>query len=79
MKREKKIGKLKKAFGLKGYATALPGHAVYDDGERFVIYLNHPTSIERLRVPFYKDTLRSDITFYKTTNRRGFKYKGEKE
>jgi hypothetical protein len=52
MKREKKIGKLKKAFGLKGYATALPGHAVYDDGERFVIYLNHPTSIERLRVPF---------------------------
>jgi hypothetical protein len=50
------VGTLNKAFGIIGYDIAKVGHPVYDDGQRYIIYLTHPT-LPVNRVPFYKEDL----------------------
>lgn len=63
-KQEIKIGVLNTNYGIKGFITALPGCPVYDDGNRYVIYLEPEISGVIKRVPFYKDTLKDWIDFY---------------
>lgn len=60
---EKVIGALNKEWGLKGFKTAMPGHVVYDDGNRYVIYLEPDQPGETKRIAFYKETLKQWIDF----------------
>jgi hypothetical protein len=60
---EKAIGILNKQWGLKGFKTAMPGRPVYDDGNRYVLYLEPEKAGEAHRVTFYKETLKSWIDF----------------
>lgn len=52
---EKLVGTLTKAFGIGGHDTAQIGHPVYENHDRYIIYLA-PTNH---RVTFYKDTFKS--------------------
>ena len=52
----KQIGTLNKRWGLNGYEVAEVGHPVYEKGDRYVLYISHPT-LKPLEVPFNKKTL----------------------
>lgn len=60
---EKVIGVLNKNWGLNGFKAALPGHSVYDDGNRYILYLVPEQAGEVKRVTFYKETLKTWINF----------------
>lgn len=57
------IGKLTKPFGIKGYDTAEIGHNVFEQNDRYIIYLFKENTDDFIEVPFYKETLKSYIKF----------------
>lgn len=57
------IGNLKIKYGLNGFIMAKKGHPVYDNGSRYMIYLEPEKSGIPKRVPFYKETLKIHVDF----------------
>lgn len=52
----KQIGTLNTRWGLNGYDIAEIGHPVYQKGDRYIIFLTHPT-LKPHEVGFFKKTL----------------------
>lgn len=58
------VGHFQGHMGRTGFFHATKGHEVFDDGQRYVIYLkSEQTDKPPLRIPFYKETLKSQIIF----------------
>lgn len=56
------IGYLTRKIGINGYTAAKIGHKVFEEGDRFTIYLKHKI-LPPLRVPYYKEDLIQSINF----------------
>jgi hypothetical protein len=55
----RKVGVLKVKLGIKGYVAAEVGDPVYEDADRYFVYMDNG----KHRVNYYKDTLKPNIEF----------------